>query len=565
MKRLYFFIITFLLLLIQNNIFAISKYEKWQNGSYFRGYNVLYESPKTLQDFIDFKNYGGNLFVIGTDGFMDEDPPYSVQQQNIDGTDMLVGFCRQAGIYYVIALRSGPGAYDTYDESQGWTGESRIWNSDNFAEQQLYAEMLKMVTARYADDSLFAGINLVVEPRPKVRFVPANTSSLYKWFLENVYNIHMDEVYNFWISEIRSISPDLPVLVENFAYSTPELFPSYELADSFIIYSTHNYQPKEYTNASEPFSVTYPGTYWNLTYLAQVLYDAAFMRNTVFAKVRDFQNTTGKPVLLGEFGMLLPQNGGDVYINDVLTICKDYDWHFALWDWRRGSGQNWNIEAFEEDEHNHWVSVLKNFHAPPVPDLLTPENGSVLLTFTPLLTWDSLTAFTKYDVMLQQVDDLRNRIRYDFTNARWLYDGNTLERSKHYQWQVRSKNPGGQAENWSEWSEPFYFYVPEIHDRVTGNERPDKFKLKQNYPNPFNPVTDIPFSLPENSNVKIVVYDIIGREVKTLLEGFNNAGNYTISFRSDGLATGVYLYKMTAVSTESGKTFSDMKKLIITK
>jgi hypothetical protein len=75
-----------------------TKYQKWNIPGFFRGFNVLYENPKSLQDFKDFKNYGGNLMEIGTDGFMDEDPPYTVQNSNIDGTDLLVNYCRQVSI-----------------------------------------------------------------------------------------------------------------------------------------------------------------------------------------------------------------------------------------------------------------------------------------------------------------------------------------------------------------------------------------------------------------------------------------------------------------------------------
>ena len=98
------------------NGFSNPKYDKWQDPSYFRGYNILYESPKNLQDFIDFKNYGGNLFHIQPDGFFACDAPYDPVQANIDGCDMLVNFCRQVGIHYVIGMRSGAGAYDTFDE-----------------------------------------------------------------------------------------------------------------------------------------------------------------------------------------------------------------------------------------------------------------------------------------------------------------------------------------------------------------------------------------------------------------------------------------------------------------
>ncbi|HEY3250883.1 MAG TPA: hypothetical protein VGK25_07165, partial [Ignavibacteria bacterium] len=228
------------LLILTNAVFSKTtpdennKYNKWLSPSYFRGYNVIKETPKTLQDFIDFKNYGGNLFSINTRGFLGEDAPYDTNFVNMEGADELVNFCRQAGVHYVIAVRSGPGAYDTYFESIGQTPESRIWFTGNTTEQTLYADMLKMIIERYNNDSLFVGINLVIEPRPKVRFIPANTSENYKIYLERVYDIHMDHVYQFLVNEIRQAYEDIPILLENFAYSTPELFPPYEINDPYV-------------------------------------------------------------------------------------------------------------------------------------------------------------------------------------------------------------------------------------------------------------------------------------------------------------------------------------------
>lgn len=462
------------------------KYQKWQSSSYFRGYNILYESPKTLQDVIDFKNYGGNLLEIGVFGFMDEDPPYSTQQQNIDGTDLLVGFCRQAAVYYVLAIRSGPGAYDTYQETQGLTGESRIWNANNDTEQLLYSDMLNMIVSRYLKDSLFVGITLIVEPRPKVMVIPANTSALYKFFLENVYNIHMDQVFQFFTSRLRTVDPELPVIIENFAYSTPELFPAYEISDQYLIYSTHNYQPKEFTNANPPFSKTYPGTYWNITFLAQKFYNAAFMRETVFSRVREFQKTVGTPILIGEFGMLYPQHGSNTFLGDNLKIFTDYGWHWALWDWRRGPGQEWNIENFQIDPTS--------------------------------------TAIPDWQVVLS----------YFYGTA-----------------------PSTQA--------GFGLISPDpLTGRKLSENKPSEFLMKQNAPNPFNPATNINFELPENGFVRLVIYDVTGREVKVLVDEHKPAGEHTVAFDASGLPSGVYIYKLHSL-TSTGKEFNEVKKMVLVK
>ena len=70
---------------------------------------------------------------------------------------------------------------------------------------------------------------------------------------------------------------------------------------------------------------------------------------------------------------------------------------------------------------------------------------------------------------------------------------------------------------------------------------PDDFKLFQNYPNPFNPSTNIIFFIAKTGQVNLKVYDNLGREVKTLVEGKKNIGVYTVEFNGSGLASGIYI------------------------
>ena len=91
------------------------------------------------------------------------------------------------------------------------------------------------------------------------------------------------------------------------------------------------------------------------------------------------------------------------------------------------------------------------------------------------------------------------------------------------------------------------------------SEVPRQFQLYQNYPNPFNPVTTIKYDIVKNVNVKIVVYDVLGREVKTLVNEFKKSGSYSIQMDATQLSSGTYFYKI-----EAGE-FVNVKKMMVIK
>ncbi len=95
------------------------------------------------------------------------------------------------------------------------------------------------------------------------------------------------------------------------------------------------------------------------------------------------------------------------------------------------------------------------------------------------------------------------------------------------------------------------------------NQSPSGFELKQNYPNPFNPTTTIEFSIPpgmeNNSLVLLKVYDILGKEIRTIFDEVKEPGNYKVLFNADGLPSGVYLYTLQVGN------YTETKKFILLK
>jgi len=94
--------------------------------------------------------------------------------------------------------------------------------------------------------------------------------------------------------------------------------------------------------------------------------------------------------------------------------------------------------------------------------------------------------------------------------------------------------------------------------RVT-DERPSEYRLEQNYPNPFNPSTTIGFALKEQSDVVLVVYNVLGQKVLELVNEELSAGRYEIYFDAGSLPSGIYIYRITAGN------YAAVKRMILLK
>ncbi|MBK9225815.1 MAG: T9SS type A sorting domain-containing protein [Ignavibacteria bacterium] len=100
----------------------------------------------------------------------------------------------------------------------------------------------------------------------------------------------------------------------------------------------------------------------------------------------------------------------------------------------------------------------------------------------------------------------------------------------------------------------------EVSEKYEANILPTEFALHQNYPNPFNPATKISFDLPQDSKVNLIVYDLLGREVKRLVNNeFKVAGSYTYDFNGAPLSSGVYFYR---IETEG---FTNTRRMMLVK
>lgn len=141
----------------------------------------------------------------------------------------------------------------------------------------------------------------------------------------------------------------------------------------------------------------------------------------------------------------------------------------------------------------------------------------------------------------------------------WTQVNSGLSDFEGYAFSVAVSTPYLFAGNYNGvWRRPLSEMITSVGSS-NGKKLPTRFTLEQNYPNPFNPATTISFSLPLESIVSLKVYNIIGREVATLVSEEMPAGNYSRTWNANGWPSGVYFYRI-----EAG-TYHDTKKLLLLK
>jgi len=198
------------------------------------------------------------------------------------------------------------------------------------------------------------------------------------------------------------------------------------------------------------------------------------------------------------------------------------------------------------------------------PILVSPENSSTNISVNPLLNWEPVEGAVSYRVQI--VPTLPN-----FAESRLVFDEsgitdtevqvNGLNPNTRYYWKVACETDSYETP----YSEVWLFTTESTSD-VEDDKIPSEFSLSQNYPNPFNPSTTIEFTIPNAGDeyirplqTKLIVYDIIGREIKTLVSEHKTPGYYEINFNAENLSSGIYYYKL-----ESGD-FTQTRKMILLK
>ena len=245
------------------------------------------------------------------------------------------------------------------------------------------------------------------------------------------------------------------------------------------------------------------------------------------------------------------------------------DMFIGLYDWRGKRHQNYTGGA-TPDYHLRFTSYALYLDNPGQPGgikpLLKPGANYIFKkkTFTPGYIIEAKIPFktiadSSSGSLFKPKKGYRIPIDYSINDN----DGKTF--SPNEPWNARDGilcySPFNDDNSWDKvWRWSHTWVGPYWSNSVRKeNVFAKSFELSQNYPNPFNPTTNIKFSIPNSGVVTLKVYDVIGREVMTVLNQFQEAGAYNVTFDATKLASGMYVYKL-----ESG-SYSKTKKMMLLK
>ena len=219
------------------------------------------------------------------------------------------------------------------------------------------------------------------------------------------------------------------------------------------------------------------------------------------------------------------------------------------------AGATWNLAS------SKWQFTVDAGASAVMPLVGSPANGEPLNTSSPILSWylpAQSESTLSYEVEVADNPEFANVEVYD-NISQLNAQVSELEEGEYY-WRVRSKADGST----SSYSNTGNFKVGDGVTSVEDEEMPLTYDIDQNYPNPFNPTTTINYAIPEANYVSIKIYNMLGQEVKTLVNKDVKAGRHTIEWRGENnygqkVSSGTYIYRITAGE------YTQAKKMILLK
>ncbi len=332
------------------------KWALWTNGPLLRGANIWQRvvvpnldgdeflgsdhvgPPYTQADFDRLAGLGANYVNISHPGLFTETPPYVLDEQVQTNLDRLLEMIAQADMFAVITFRTGPGRSDFtfYSDGAGdWFDENllieSVWSDQ--AAQAAWAEMWRYTAARYQDNPVVVGYDLMCEPNAEgVVFDIYEPDEFYPQYANTVYD--WNRFYPRLVEAIRTVDPNTPVLVGAAGWSQVRWLPSLvPTDDDHTVYAVHQYEPQtQYTHQEPPAGNSYPGEF-DLDWDGEA---DAFNRdwlNATLSVIDGFKSRHRVPVAVNEFGVTRWTPNGAAFMDDQMDLFEQRGMNYALWVW----------------------------------------------------------------------------------------------------------------------------------------------------------------------------------------------------------------------------------------
>jgi len=227
-------------------------------------------------------------------------------------------------------------------------------------------------------------------------------------------------------------------------------------------------------------------------------------------------------------------------------------------------GSKINAKIYKPNPLDHELIDIK---------LIIPTYDATLTTTTPYFEWNraiedkvNFPWEVYYDLYISKDENFTDPfVVYSITDTTYNLK-KELDQQQLYYWKVLANTYYGDS-LWSLQANGFYISAEAVTDIDEEEIITTEFSLHQNYPNPFNPSTMISYQLPMSSEVRLVVYNMVGEEVATLVNENQQAGNYSVNWDATGLSSGIYFYRLVVgnPSTGSGQGYVETKKMIYCK
>ena len=377
-----------------------SKWALWTGGTQLRGANIWQRirvpsldgdeimgsghigPPYTQADFDRLAALGANYVNLSVPGLFTERPPYVLDEEAQANLDALITMAARADLFVVISFRTGPGRSDFtfYRDGAGvWFPPEllveTVWTSE--AAQVAWALMWRHTAARYRDNPVVVGYDLMVEPNAdEVALNIYDPSEFYPRFANTTYD--WNRFYPRIVEAIRQVDPSTPILVSGMGWGSVLWLPYLQpVSDPYLVFAVHQYAPFQYTHQQPGDNRPYPGRFdldWDNR---PDLFDWNWMASYL-SRLDTFQQQHPAPQAVNEFGVVRWAPNAADFMRDEIAYFEGRGMNHAIWVWEP-SWEPWRTVG----------SKAMNYLLGPDPNNFQEEDNALLRVI--LASWSRNT------------------------------------------------------------------------------------------------------------------------------------------------------------------------------